>query len=143
MPHRSRTTGFTIPYLGVIISQSEESSTILMESLYATSTLIVMNNSRLNLTSLHMLMGSFLLSYNNQTQIPFYSMQIIRELHYTTLPNSAYTRTAGVLGIDDLLIVPTIETWQLGTTIDPVFGYKITIAFVNIGLHPITNISLF
>ncbi|MHA1839464.1 MAG: DUF4350 domain-containing protein, partial [Candidatus Ranarchaeia archaeon] len=143
IPRDTRITGFALPYYGAVISNSESRSATLLESVYATSTLLIVNDSSTNITNAHFLLGSFSLSYDNNSPISFSSMGIARELHYVTVPTEDYSRSVGMLYYEDVLVVPVIEVWRLPASQMPLNAFKITFSIVNMGNSTIRNVKIY
>ncbi|UCE10081.1 MAG: S8 family serine peptidase [Candidatus Thorarchaeota archaeon] len=143
----NRTTGMALIALGFLQAAAVDVSSIMMMSSFGTS-IVVLDQRGESDMNVHLLMGMFSLRWNNMGPTNLMFFEVKRELHAITMATSAednYNRWIGVLSYDDEVYVTLlVESYNLTETVpDPVVGFRVTPFILNIGDHPIHNVSLF
>jgi hypothetical protein len=137
---RSVTPG--LPYYGLVMNVGETANATVMMSTYVTAMAAILTTNTTNMTITHLLMGMFFLTVGNASPTPFAFLDVEQELHWTTIPNSDYTRTTGILSYGDLLIIPRIESWRI--TSEPFANaFRITFFVINIGEEDVDDVGIF
>jgi subtilisin family serine protease len=139
---RARSTGFGLPYYGMLVSESRADNVTLLMSGYSTAIAAVATRDITNMTMFHMLMGMFYMAVESSSPIPFAFLNVEQELHWTGLPYGDYVRATGILSYNDLLIIPRIETWLIANG-PSANAFRISFYLLNIGEENITNIRLY
>ncbi len=143
---RIRTTGTPLLATGIVVADSDGATTTALLSSYGTM-VAVLRTTDDNTTSIHLMMGTLSLRWNNLDPISLMMFDVEREMHqvYTSSPPDGYSRYVGVISYEDtVFVILVVEAYNLTlTTTQPLTGFKITPIVLNLGQEPITNVSLF
>lgn len=139
---RARSTGFGLPFYGMLVSESSADNVTLLMSGYSTAIAAVATRDATNMTMFHMLMGMFYIAVESSSPLPFAFLNVEQEFHWTSLPYGDYVRATGILSYNDLLIIPRIETWRIESG-PSANAFRISFFILNIGEENVTNIRLY
>ncbi|MFX0108849.1 MAG: S8 family serine peptidase, partial [Candidatus Hodarchaeota archaeon] len=144
-PH-NRTTGTPLFALGVVTTSGYDASTLMLMSSFGTN-VIALDTREGTSGGIHMLMGMFALRWNDRDSTNLMEFDIKRELHMVNLGTGdyGYSRQIGILSYDDEVYVTLlVESYNLTEySSNPLTGIKVTPYILNLGRHPIENVSLF
>jgi subtilisin family serine protease len=139
---RARSVGTGLPYYGMFLSEAAEENVTLLLSGYSTAVAALITSQVTNMSMFHMLMGTFSIAVGNNSPVNFAFLDIEQEFHWTGLPYGDYLRATGILSLDDLLIIPRVESWRI-TTGPSANAFRLTFIFVNIGTEDALDIRLY
>ena len=142
----TRTPGLPLLSFGFLSANGMDASTTLMMSSYGTS-LLAMDSRPGSEMGTHFLMGTFSLRWNNESPTNLMMFDVKRELHQVSAASDPdyYNRYIGILSYEDEVFVTLcVESYDLTDYSDqPLTAFRITPYILNLGMNPISNVSLF
>lgn len=130
IPSQALYTGFTMSSDNQNISESPDRpsnwdalDTMMMYTTNGLSTAYIVNQTDANTTNIHLLLSLFGIGYNTSETDRIYTllaqMEVLKELSQVTLyaiGDSRYVRYSGILGDENVYIVPIVECWAYATS---------------------------